>query len=132
MIPLFLRATPGRPMRCLVAVCVFALLGACTSELAQRQAFLNKFVGHPEQELVEKLGVPNRSYTTGGVKYLAYDDRRVALIPPVPPYGPGPWWFYGSYGGGAPPQAVELTCEATFTVANGVVKSYTLRGNACG
>jgi len=27
---------------------------------------------------------------------------------------------------------VNLTCETTFAVAGGVVKSYTLRGNACG
>jgi len=121
-----------RPMRRLLAAGLLVLAGGCAHELAQRQAFLNQFVGHPEQELLGKLGVPNRTYTAEGVKYLAYDQRRVALIPPLPPYGPGPWWFYGGYGGGPPAEAVELTCETTFTVAGGVVKSYTLRGNACG
>ena len=119
-------------MRRVVPLCLVALLGACGDQLAQRQAYLNQFIGHPDQELVQKLGVPTRTYTTGGVKYLAYDESRVALVPPLPPYSPGPWWFNGGYGGGPPPQAVKLQCETTFTVADGVVKSYTLRGNACG
>ena len=119
-------------MRPVALLCLVALMGACGNELAQRQAFLNQFIGHPDQDLVQKLRVPNRTYTTGGVKYLAYDENRVALIPPLPSYGPGPWWFNGGYGGGPPPQAVKLQCETTFTVADGVVKSYSLRGNACG
>ncbi|HUB13820.1 MAG TPA: hypothetical protein VMB34_17870 [Acetobacteraceae bacterium] len=120
-------------MRWIVVLCLAVALGACGHELAQRQAFLNRFVGQPEKELVEKLGVPNRSYTTGASKFLAYDESKVALIPPVPPaYGPGPWWFNGWYDGGPPPEAVKLQCETTFEVTDGVVKSYTLRGNACG
>ncbi|HUN43630.1 MAG TPA: hypothetical protein VMU81_25320 [Acetobacteraceae bacterium] len=121
-----------RPLRRMLAVGLIVLGSGCTNELAQRQAFLNQFVGHPEQGLIETLGVPNRSYTAEGVKYLAYDERRVTLIPPLPPYGAGPWWYYGWYDGGAPAEAVELKCETTFTVAGGVVKSYMLRGNACG
>ncbi|MGA3403991.1 MAG: hypothetical protein ABSC95_32690 [Acetobacteraceae bacterium] len=108
------------------------LLGGCVNQLAQRQAFLNQFVGHPDSELVQQLGVPTRTYETDGVKYLAYDESRVQIVPALPPYGPGPWWAYGGYGGGFPPQVVNLTCDTTFAVAGGVVKSYTLRGNACG
>jgi hypothetical protein len=108
------------------------LLAGCVNQLAQRQAFLNKFVGGPDSELVQQLGVPNRTYETGDVKYLAYDERRTVIAPALPPYGPGPWWAYGGYGGGFPPTVVNLTCETTFAVAGGVVKSYTLHGNACG
>jgi hypothetical protein len=106
------------------------LLAACSDELAARQAYLNQFVGHPEPQLVQQMGVPDRSYETGGVKYLAYDERRLNIVPPAPPYNVGPW--YGYYGGAFPAQVVELTCETTFAVTDGVVKSYTLRGNACG
>jgi hypothetical protein len=119
-------------MRRLVLLCFLALLAGCGNPLAQREAFLNQFIGHPEQELVQRLGVPNRSYETGGVKYLAYVDSRIALVPPVPAWGPGPWWADGWNGTALPPQAVELRCETTFEVAGGVVKTYTLRGNACG
>jgi len=132
VIRFFLSLVQSRPARQVLALALLVLAAGCANGLAQRQAFLNQFVGHPEQELLGKLGVPNRTYTAEGVKYLAYDQRRIALVPPLPPYGPGPWWPYGWYGAGAPPQAVELNCETTFTVAGGVVKSYTLRGNACG
>ena len=53
-------------MRPVALLCLVALMGACGNELAQRQAFLNQFIGHPDQDLVQKLGVPNRTYTTGG------------------------------------------------------------------
>jgi hypothetical protein len=108
------------------------LATGCTNGLAKRQAFLSQFVGHPDSELVQRLGVPNRTYETDGVKYLAYDERKLDIVPGPPSYGPGPWWAYGSYGGTFPPQVITLTCETTFAVSGGVVKSYTLRGNACG
>ena len=108
------------------------LLAGCVNQLAQRKALMNQFVGRPEPELVQRLGVPTRSYETAGVKYLAYDESRVDIVPSLPPYGPGPWWDYGGYGGGFPPQVVNLVCETTFAVAGGVVQSYSLRGNACG
>jgi len=119
-------------MRRLVLLCLIAALAGCGNPLAQRQAFLDQFIGHPDQELVQKLGVPNRSYETGGVKYLAYVESKVTLVPPVPAWGPGPPWAYGWNGAALPPQAVELRCETTFAVTDGIVKSYTLRGNACG
>lgn len=105
------------------------LLGACTNGLAAREAYLNHFVGQPDAAVVRQMGVPSRTYETGGVKYLAYDEHRIDIIPGTPAYGP---WFMGAYGGGFPPQVVELKCETTFTVVSGVVKSFTLRGNACG
>jgi hypothetical protein len=108
------------------------VLAGCVNQLAQRQAILNQLVGRPEPELVQQFGVPTRTYETDGVKYLAYNESRVDIVPSLPPYGIGPWWDYGAYGGGFPPQVVNLVCETTFAVAGGVVKSYTLRGNACG
>jgi hypothetical protein len=119
-------------MRRPVLLILILLLAGCANLLAQRQAFLNKFVGGPDSALVQQLGVPNRTYETGALKYLAYDESRVDIVPAVPPYGVGPWWAYGAYGGGFPPQVVRLTCETTFAVTGGVVKSYTLHGNACG
>jgi hypothetical protein len=119
-------------MRRPVLLILTVLLAGCVNQLAQRQAFLNQLIGHPDSDLVQQLGVPTRTYETDGTKYLAYDESRVQLVPALPPYGPGPWWAYGGYGGGFPPQVINLACETTFAVAGGVVKSYTLRGNACG
>jgi hypothetical protein len=119
-------------MRRSILFVLATVLGGCVNQLAQRQALLDRLVGRPDSELVQQLGVPARTYETDGVKYLAYDESRVQIVPGLPTNAPGPWWAYGGYGGGWPPQVVTLTCETTFAVAGGVVKSYTLRGNACG
>lgn len=119
-----------RTMRRWLALLLAITLGACANRLAARQAFLNQFIGHSDANLVQHIGVPTRTYETKGVKYLAYTESRVEFIPPLPPYGGPPWWF-GAYDA-APPQVVNLVCETTFTVSDGIVKSYTLRGNACG
>ena len=47
------------------------------------------------------MGVPSRSYETGGVKYLAYNEHRIDIVPAFPSYSP---FFTGWYGGGFPPQ----------------------------
>ena len=105
------------------------LLAGCADQLAARQAALGRLGGQPEAALVQQMGVPTRSYETGGVKYLAYDDHRVDIVPGFPNYNP---FFTGWYGGGFPPQVIDLRCETTFEVTDGVVKAFTLRGNACG
>ncbi len=108
---------------------LIAFLAGCENQLAARQAYLSHFVGQPESAVVQQMGVPTRSYETGGVKYLAYNEHRIDIIPAFPSYSP---FFTGWYGGGFPPQVVELQCETTFEVAGGTVKAFTLRGNACG
>lgn len=115
---------------CLIA----ALVAGCVNQLAQREARLNLFIGQPESMLVQALGVPDKSIETGGVKYLAYNERRLDVIPGSPSYFPGMWPYgwYGPYGPSIPPQVINLECETTFAVTGGIVRSYTLRGNACG
>jgi hypothetical protein len=107
----------------LLACC--ALPTACADDQAAHVAALDYLVGQPEQTLLQTMGVPTRSYDADGVKFLAYDERRVDIIPGTP--GVGIW-----RAGAMPPQQIELWCETTFQVAQGTVRSYTLRGNACG
>ena len=80
-------------------------------------------MGQPEGVVVQQMGVPSRNYETGGVKYLAYNEHRIDIIPTFPSYSP---FFTGWYGGGFPPQVIELQCETTFEVAEGIVKAFTL------
>jgi hypothetical protein len=105
------------------------LFAGCVNQLAARQAELGQLIGQPESVLIQRMGVPNRTYETDGVKYLAYDEQRVDIVPGYPTYNP---FFTGWYGGGFPPEVVELRCETTFEIAAGTVKAFTLRGNACG
>ncbi len=111
------------------AIVVTVLLAGCGNGLAEHQAQLAMWVGKPETELVGIMGVPTRTYETGGLKFLTYEERHVEIVPGTPYYfGPGPFW----YGGGFPPTATTLVCDTTFTIANGMVRAYSLRGNACG
>lgn len=116
-------------MRSVVLLLLAGLLAGCANQLAAREAYLRQFIGQPESAVVQAMGVPNRTFETGGVTYLAYSEHRVDIVPGTPAYGP---WFNGWYGGGFPPQVVEWNCETTFQVVDGKVGSYTLRGNACG
>ena len=118
-------------MRRAILILLVSMVAGCTNQLAARQAYLNQFIGQSESVVVQQMGVPTRSIETEGVKYLAYSESRVDVVPGLPAYGWGaPYW--GGYGGGIPPQVVTLSCETTFAVSNGTVQSYTLRGNACG
>jgi hypothetical protein len=116
-------------MRRAFLLALTGLATGCVNQFAARQAYVNGFVGQPEVALVQQMGVPTRSYETSGVKYLAYDERRVDLVPSFPSYSP---FYMGWYGAGFPPQVIDLQCETTFTVSDGTVTSATLRGNACG
>jgi hypothetical protein len=109
-------------------IAVIALVG-CTNGLAQRQAELSRWIGKPETELVGLMGAPSRTYSAGGMKFLTYEERHVEIVPGSPYYfGPGPF----GYGSGFPPTATTLTCDTTFTIAEGVVRAFSIRGNACG
>jgi hypothetical protein len=105
------------------------LLAGCVNQLAVREARLGQLVGQPEAVLIQQLGVPDKTYEIGGAKYLAYREQRVDIVPSYPSYPP---YFGGWYGGGFPPQAINLVCETTFQLVEGTVKSFTLRGNGCG
>jgi hypothetical protein len=115
----------------IVILLLISLVAGCTDYLAERQARLTRFVGAPEPVLINEMGVPSRSYVSEGKKYLAYEETREELLRGTPgmPIGPP---FYGMRAGGIPPQIVTLTCETTFVVSEGVVRSFSLRGNACG
>ena len=114
----------------ILALCLLA--GACASGPDRRLA-LASLVGQPETEVIRQLGVPTRSYETGGRKFIAYAEQRAELIPPVPFIGGFGYFGYG-YGsfGSFPAQVVERGCETTFEVSGGRVVSWSLRGSACG
>jgi hypothetical protein len=110
-----------------------SLAGCATGpSLATR---LQAYVGQPETALVQGLGVPNRTITTGGIKFLAYDWQSSAVIPGQPAFAAWGWGGFGPWGGGfyAPPTVVVTGCEATFQMTPAdTVAAFTLRGNACG
>ncbi len=109
------------------------VLGACANQaLEARRAQLAALVGQSEIELVRQMGVPTRTLTLNGEKFLAYDDRRIEFVPGF--YGGPPWWGpgWGPWGWGAsPPMVIERGCETTFEISGGKVTSFSLRGPEC-
>jgi hypothetical protein len=126
------------PRAALGTVLLLALAGCVVGpSLAQR---LQAYVGQPETVLVQGLGVPNRTITSGGITFLAYDWQSSTVIPGDPGFvgwgwgGFGPPGF-GAWGGGwaTPATVITTGCEATFQMsADDRVAAFTLRGNACG
>lgn len=114
-----------------VALLLPGLLAACTvgPPPDPRARFL-PLIGQPESALIAKLGVPTRSFTSGATTTLAYDSRRVDVVPGY--YGPGLWnpWGFGP-GPYWPPQAYRRGCEVDFAVVASVVKSVRVIGGPC-
>ncbi len=118
-------------MKPVLPLLLAAVLAGCGPAF-DRPAFLATLVGQPEAELVRRLGVPSRTYETGGRKFLAYSEQRADLIGGGPFFG-GFGYFgpgYGTYGG-FPAEIIERSCETTFEVGDGRVLAWSLRGNVC-
>lgn len=121
-------------MRCAVLAALLLLGGCASRELEARRAHLASLVGESEIELVRQMGVPTRTFTLSGDKFLAYDDRRLEFVPGY--YGGPPWWGPGWgrgpwFWGSAPPIVVQRGCETTFEIQDGKVASFSLRGAGC-
>ena len=105
---------------------------------------LNALVGKSEPDLLRTYGVPNRTYDTSGLRFVTYAMSRIESIPGD---GFGPGFGYGGFGYGGfgyggfgyggfgydgfGPEIVQRDCNTTFELQAGVVKSWSLRGNAC-
>ncbi len=115
-------------------------IAGCAYPSPQHVQALNALVGKSETDLIRTYGVPNRTYDSGGHKFLAYSRNRIETIPGEPGFGPWGFGYGGGYGwggygwggyGGFPPEVVQRDCETTFELAAGIVKTWSLRGNAC-
>lgn len=118
------------------ALVALLVLGSCANTWrTELQARLTPLVGVGEDDLVRRMGVPNRTFETGDRRFLAYVERWPDVV--VTPFV-GFGGYYGApgfgYGWGyAPwPQPVERQCEITFELAERQVLGFTLRGSACG
>lgn len=115
-------------MRWLGVAVAAVSLTSCTGELAERQAELQHWIGQPENQLVAAMGAPNRVYDSGSTKVLTYEDVYLQQGPSAPYYfGPGPVGPTGFSG-----TVYRTVCNTTFTIGDGVVKAFSLRGNGCG
>jgi hypothetical protein len=119
-----------------IVLAVPFLLTACAigPSLQTRMA---AYIGAPEAQLVQALGVPDKQISVDGVDYLAYVRQQAQLEPEMDlSFGAwgGPFWgpYYGGFTDLAVPRDIDVwSCEITFTVKDGKVWNVTFKGNDC-
>jgi hypothetical protein len=110
-------------MRVAWHVLVTGLLAGCASGIDERRSELAQWVGQPEVQLDAAMGAPHRTYDSGGMRFLTYEEVHVTQEPLGPYYlWPGPATMWGTS---------RSICDTTFTVAGGVVRAFSLQGNGC-
>src|SRR3954464_14570234 len=112
----------------------FILLGAaavalasCANPRADEALFAQQaFIGMPKRTLLSCAGVPERSTAIDNMEYFTYTSSRAVAYQGYTPFmGPGRYYGYGYpfYGGYAPTYDYRsFSCQATFTLRNGVVE----------
>lgn len=101
-----------KQMKFLFILFLTLILSACATATPDKyRAKLQNFIDKPESELIEKLGVPSKTYESGGNKYLTYASSRYILLD-------------RDFG-------ITMTCTTTFTITNDIVKKYSFEGNDC-
>ncbi|MCQ4160672.1 hypothetical protein NON00_12120 [Roseomonas sp. GC11] len=115
-------------MRRLLPFAFLPLLAACAAPGPTLEQRLATFVNRPEGELVAQLGVPVRSYEADGRRFLQFEQQSTVAVPGDPyPYG------FGGYRRvwDVPPSYAVVRCDMTFALRQGVVESFTTRGQGC-
>ncbi|PHK93351.1 hypothetical protein CR162_19000 [Pseudoroseomonas rhizosphaerae] len=114
--------------RILPALLLPALLAGCAAPGPTLEQRLSTFINRSEAELVARLGVPVRTYETGGRRFLQFEERQTVLVPGDP-------WGYGYYGyrrpWHTPSSYAVVQCDMTFAIRNDRVESFTARGQGC-
>lgn len=118
-------------MKKLFSIWCLLLLIACATE-ANFQASLNKTMGWSERQLVDKLGIPHRTYQLENVKYFTYEYSASRYVPQnqssyINGYGNYATANTYSYGG----YTVRNFCNVTFMIERGVVVNWKYEGNGC-
>lgn len=115
------------------------ILSACATQIDQ--GYVNRmdsFIGKPEAFLIDRMGVPDKSYKIdNGPKLATYTrvtEREVR--------SPGGFGMsscigqYGKFGYGAcadtsPTRIYTFFCDVTFTIDHGRIKGWRQAGNDC-
>ncbi len=116
-----------------IALISLLLLLGCRSERQFQQA-AESWIGRSEGELIQSLGVPDRSHKYGASTYLEYHYGSSVEMPGLPPaytatvIGDS---IYVDSIPGSPAYTVSEHCALTFQMRAGKVYDYSYRGNGC-
>ena len=127
-----------KPFRLAVAAAAFVALSGCaTPQGEQATRAQTVLVGLPKSELLACAGVPQRSMVDGSSEYLTYVSQSLVSRPVHLGVGLGyGWGGHSRYGTGLglsyplfADASESRTCEATFTVTDGIVRSVSYVGD---
>lgn len=108
------------------------IAGCSTTEDFEKK--LASWVGSSERELISTWGPPHRAYESGNTKYLTWNQSGAMTLPGTQPtYSTtviGNTAYTNAYGG-TPPTTINLNCETTFEVQDGVISGWRWQGNNC-
>jgi len=116
----------------IVTAALLGLAGCADPANDAAMAAQNALVGMPKGTLLSCAGVPARQASSGRLEYFTYQAGSINYYAPPPPIGYGwsrraldydPWDYYPPF----PGDVVDERCEATFTLAGGVVESLVYR-----
>lgn len=120
-------------LKLLIYSAIALSLSACATT-AKYEAKLASWVGSNETDLVRAFGVPEKTFESGGKKFLVYYSGRNVYLPGQPAsyttnvYGNT---AYTRQTAGSAGQNIALSCETTFEVSSETVTSWSWRGNDC-
>lgn len=119
--------------RLFIAMLAAAVLIGCATT-GKYQRVLSSWVGGSEIDLVRSWGAPQQVYETGGVRFITYVKGGNVHVPAVAPTYQTTYignTAYTNAVGGAPAQNIQLSCQTTFEVRDGIITSWRWQGNNC-
>lgn len=104
------------------------LAGCANPQAEQALSAQSALVGMPKAALLSCAGVPARSAALDNLDYFTYHSDRIVSYPgsAFGFYGGGYPWGYPAYYGS---DIQSYSCDATFTLRNGVVEKLVYSGN---
>ena len=115
-------------------------LSACANPQADQALYAQRaFIGMPKQTLLSCAGVPDRQAAVDNAEYYTYSSERITTQQVPGHFGFGgyygwrrPWGWgpgFGGLGFDSVPDIETKSCEATFTLKNGVVQQVVYGGS---
>jgi hypothetical protein len=111
---------------------MFAMAGCATTDAYER--ILQSWVGKTELELVRSWGPPQRTYETGGSKFIVFSSSRAVYVAGTPPAYSTTivgGTAYTNRIGGTPGQVIGMRCQTTFELREDHVIAWQWHGNDC-
>lgn len=115
-----------------LSLVLLLFLGACaTGPPANPAGPFAAYIGRPEQAVIQRFGVPNRTYKIDAKTFFTYDQRQLIIARGA---AWGPLWgypYYYPYGWGPSAYAYRTGCVVTLEIENHIVRAVDVATGIC-